>query len=52
MTSTSPDVMFKEAISSFDATQKRATPPAQELAQFIVKPDVKQDILFLFFLGY
>jgi hypothetical protein len=43
--------MFKDAISSFDATQNLATPPAQELAQFIVKPDVKQDIFFVF-LGY
>jgi hypothetical protein len=43
-------VIFKEATSSFEATQNLATPPAQALEQSIVNPDVKQ-LIFLFLLG-
>jgi hypothetical protein len=42
--------MFKEATSSFEATQNFAKPPAQAFAQSIVKPVVKQ-LIFIFLLG-
>jgi hypothetical protein len=40
--------MFKAAMSSFEATQNFAKPPAQAFAQSIVKPTVKQLIYIIF----